>query len=129
VQLGEATKTEKPKRAPLLKDMKPEDVTFKQALGMLQLPRDVGLHPKTKDMITSSVGRYGPYLKYQDRFISLKDQDVLKVTVEEAVEVIEQHDEGVKNGTIKSRPVFKKKGAGKSTEKGSGKAGPKKKAK
>ena len=137
VQLGEATKSEKPKRATLGKEMKPEDVTFKEALDMLQLPRDVGSHPKTGEMITSSVGRYGPYLKYQDRFISLKDHDVLKVTVAEAAEVIEQYEEGVRNGTIKSRPVYKKKeskagakvASGKGPKKGAKKTGTKKKAK
>jgi DNA topoisomerase-1 len=47
LQLGEATKDgEKPKRAGLPKGVAPDEVTFKQALKLLSLPRDVGAHPE-----------------------------------------------------------------------------------
>ncbi|HLF58467.1 MAG TPA: type I DNA topoisomerase [Alphaproteobacteria bacterium] len=89
VQLGEATKTEKPKRASLPKGVKPEDVTLEDALRFLSLPREVGAHPETGKSITAGLGRFGPYLKHDDAYQSLgADDDVLTIGLNRAVAVL-----------------------------------------
>ncbi|HEY5608836.1 MAG TPA: type I DNA topoisomerase [Alphaproteobacteria bacterium] len=89
VQLGEAVGKEKPKRASLLKGMDPGSITLEQALGLLSLPREIGLHPETGQMILAGVGRFGPYLKHGDSYASLKgDDDVLTTGLNRAVVVL-----------------------------------------
>jgi DNA topoisomerase-1 len=51
----------------------------------LSLPREVGPHPETGEIITAGLGRYGPYLRMGATYISLKDDDVLDVGLNRAV--------------------------------------------
>ncbi len=88
VQLGEVKGKTKPKRASLLRDMDPAAVELAQALALLSLPRDVGPHPETGEMITAGLGRYGPYIKHQRTYLSLKDDDVLTIGHNRAVELL-----------------------------------------
>lgn len=91
VQLGEDVKGEKPKRASLPKGMMPEDMMLTRALELLALPRDVGLHPETSEMITAAIGRYGPYLKHQGKFTSIPaEDDVYTIGINRAVAVLEE---------------------------------------
>jgi DNA topoisomerase-1 len=91
VQLGEAEGKEKPKRVSLPRGVSPADMTLERALGLLSLPRDVGPHPETGEMITAGIGRFGPYLKLGTRFKSLpRDEDVLTVGINRAVDLLAQ---------------------------------------
>lgn len=91
VQLGEDVKGEKPKRASLPKGTMPEDMTLTRALELLALPRDVGVHPETGEMITAAIGRYGPYLKHQGKFTSIPaEDDVYTIGINRAVTVLEE---------------------------------------
>ncbi len=88
VQLGDADE-KKPKRASLPKGKPIASVELDYALGLLSLPRDVGAHPETNDIIQAGLGRYGPYLKYQGKFTSLKEgDDVLSVGINRAVALL-----------------------------------------
>ena len=88
VQLG-GEEVKKPKRSSVPKGKPVLDVDLNYALGLLSLPRDVGLHPQTADMIQAGLGRYGPYLKYQGKFTSLKEgDDVLSVGINRAVDLL-----------------------------------------
>jgi DNA topoisomerase-1 len=79
----------KPKRQGLPKGMAIDEVTLEAALKLLALPRDVGKHPETGEMIQAGVGRFGPFLKHQNKFTSLpKDDDVLTVGINRAVDVL-----------------------------------------
>ena len=71
IQLGEPEGKQKPKRATLLKNFSPMEVTLEIALALLALPRDIGLHPETGEMIQAGIGRYGPYLKVGPAYTSL----------------------------------------------------------
>ena len=97
IQLGEAIpadkekkqKAVKPKRASLPKEMSPADVTFEIALKLLSLPREVGPHPESGDIITAGIGRFGPYLRHQSKYTSLPaEDDVLTIGLNRAVTVL-----------------------------------------
>jgi DNA topoisomerase-1 len=92
LQLGEASndkgeKEEKPRFAPLPAGTTLDSVTIEQALPMFDLPRIVG---QTKDgrEITADIGRFGPYVKVDKLFVSIKDNDPLKITESTARELI-----------------------------------------
>ncbi len=81
----------KPKRQGLPAGTNIEDVTLDMAVGLLSLPRDVGMHPESGDMIQAGIGRFGPFLKHEGKFTSLpKDDDVMHVGMNRAVEVLAQ---------------------------------------
>lgn len=63
-------------------------VTLEQAVDMLALPRVVGTHPETGKEITAGVGRFGPYLKHNGKFTSLKEDNVLTIGMNRAVAVL-----------------------------------------
>ena len=89
VQLGEPEEKKKPKRASLPKGLAPADVDLEKAIGLLRLPRDVGPHPETGEMIQAGLGRFGPYLKYDGGFTSLPaDDDLLSIGLNRAVTII-----------------------------------------
>jgi len=96
VQLGEAPPKEKgkkappkPKRASLLKGMRPSEITLSLALKLLSLPRELGTHPESGDPILAGVGRFGPYLKHGSAYTKLPaEDDVLTIGMNRAVEVI-----------------------------------------
>ena len=82
-------KKAKPRRTSLPKGTDGEAITLEQALGLLSLPRLVGLHPETKQEITVGLGRFGPYVKMGSIFGSLdRDDDLLSIGLNRAVDVI-----------------------------------------
>lgn len=89
IQIGQAEDEEKPKFAPLPKDTTIENVTLEQAMEMFKLPRSLG---KTSDgeEITTNIGRFGPYVKYGDKFVSIKDEDPFSITPERALELVDE---------------------------------------
>jgi DNA topoisomerase-1 len=99
VQLGDApangAKDAKPRRASLLKGMKPETLTVQTALALLSLPRPLGFHPETNALVEAGVGRFGPYVKHGDDFRSLAPyDDVLTVALPRALELLSQPKTG-----------------------------------
>ena len=95
VQLGETPKKEdkkapKPKRASIPKNIDYESITLETALSMLALPREIGLHPVSGKMITANNGRFGPYVKHENTFASVKDdnEDILTIGINRAVDLI-----------------------------------------
>ena len=91
VQLGEAGEgKDKPRTCSLLRTMTAEDVTLADALKLLSLPRDVGPDAEGT-MITSTTGRYGPYIaRGADRRSLESDDQIFSVTVEEALHLLAQ---------------------------------------
>jgi DNA topoisomerase I len=88
-QIGEATDEDKPKFAGLLKGQSIDTITLEEALDLFKLPRAIGSFEDKE--ISAAVGRFGPYLKHDNKFYSLKpDQDnPLTVNLERAIEIIE----------------------------------------
>jgi DNA topoisomerase-1 len=64
----------------------PDMVDLESAVGLLSLPRDIGPHPEGGKMISAGIGRFGPYVKHDGKFKSLKkDDDVLSIGLNRAV--------------------------------------------
>lgn len=97
-------KIPKPKRGPIPKTVKPEEVTLELAVKLLELPREVGIHPETGEKITAGIGRFGPFLLHNNKFKSIPASDpdgVLEIGLERAVELIAQAGKGKGFGVIK----------------------------
>ncbi len=93
VQLGDDEQEGKPKRVSLPPGVEPDDVDFDLGLRIIDLPRELGEHPDTGEPITANIGRYGPYVKHQGTFASLKDSDdVLTVDLDRALELIREKE-------------------------------------
>lgn len=99
IQIGQAEDEQKPKFAPLPAGTTIENVTLEQALEMFKLPRDLG---KTADgeEVTTNIGRFGPYVKYGDKFVSLKDEDPFSITLKKALEIIDEKKRADKEKVI-----------------------------
>ena len=86
-QGGEEIK--KPKRTGLPKGIIADQVSLEQAISLLSLPREIGLHPESGEAIQAGIGRYGPFLKHQGKFVSLTpDDDVLSIGINRAVDLL-----------------------------------------
>ena len=91
VQQGEQTEDKKvrPKRTSLPRGMDGDQMTLDQGLGLLSLPRLIGMHPETQEKIEAGIGRFGPYVKMGAIFGSLdKDDDVLAIGLNRAVDLV-----------------------------------------
>ena len=99
VQLGEAVGKEKPRRASLTPAMKEADLTLENALNLLALPRDIGTHPESGEVIIAGLGRFGPYLKHGAKYVSLpKGEDLLTIGMNRAVDILAAAKEKSANG-------------------------------
>jgi DNA topoisomerase-1 len=74
IQRGEGTPKEV-KRAGIPKGWDPLEVDFEKALQLLSLPREVGAHPETGKMITSGIGRYGPFVLHDGLYANMESVD------------------------------------------------------
>ncbi|MBL7240397.1 type I DNA topoisomerase [Komagataeibacter rhaeticus] len=92
VQQGEPDpedKKAKPKRATIPRGLDGDKITLEQAVGLLSLPRIVGIHPELGEPIEAGLGRFGPYVKMGAVYGSLdKDDDVLTVGLNRAVDAL-----------------------------------------
>ena len=101
VQQGEADpgdKKRKPRRTSLPKGMEGDSLTLEQALGLLSLPRIVGIHPERKEEIEAGLGRFGPFVRMGGIYASLdRDDDVLVVGLNRAVDVLAKKLDSVRS--------------------------------
>ena len=92
VQLGEKQEGEgapKPKFASLLQGQKLQTITLEDAIDLFKLPREVGEWEGKK--IVASVGRFGPYLRYDGKFTSIKKtdkEDPLTISLDRSIELL-----------------------------------------
>ena len=87
VQIGETNSDEKPRFASMKKSQSIETITLEEALGLFSLPRNLGQF-EDKD-VTVSIGKFGPYVRHNNKFYSLgKNDDPYEVSLERAIEII-----------------------------------------
>ena len=101
VQIGSADDEEKPRFSQLPKDKSIETITLKEALELFKLPRNLGDYDGSK--VSVGVGRFGPYVLHDKKYVSLpKDEDPMTITLETAVELIEEKRKQEKERHIKT---------------------------
>lgn len=89
IQIGEAEDDEKPKFASLLSTQSIHSITLEEALQLFDLPKNLGDYEG--EPVEINVGRFGPYIKYQEKFISIpKEEDFMEIGFDRAVELIEE---------------------------------------
>ena len=99
---------DKPKRTSIPKNIKNEEIDIEKAINFLKLPRLVGIFPETKKEIIASIGPYGPYLKHEKKFVSLKEDDVLEIGINRAIELIQKKLDDDRELIIGVHPESKK---------------------
>ena len=86
---------EKPKRSSLPKGWSPASLDLDQALRLLALPREVGVHPEDGKMITAGLGRYGPFVLHAGTYANVSDIDeVFEVGLNRAVALLAEKRAG-----------------------------------
>jgi DNA topoisomerase-1 len=101
VQIGTKDDEEKPKFAGLRPGQKMNEIDREQALELFKLPRKLG---ETADgqPVSASVGRFGPYVRYGDKFVSIRDEDdPYTIQLPRALELIEEKKIADANRTIR----------------------------
>ncbi len=101
-QLGSSDEEEKPRYAPLTKEQHIETITFEEALKLFDLPRELGTYEDKKVVV--GIGRFGPYVRHDGKFASLKKgiDDPLTIDLNRAIELIEEKRERDNKKTIKT---------------------------
>ena len=99
VQIGTKDDEEKPKFAGLRPGQKMDTITHAQAMELFKLPRTLGNNAAGEPLVTN-IGRFGPYIKFGDKYVSLKDDDPYTVSLERALEVIRLKQEADANRLI-----------------------------
>ena len=117
VQMGsqdELGPDEKPKYGNLVAGQSIETITFEEALLLFSLPRDLGTYLEEK--VSIGKGRFGPYVKYGEKYISIpRTIDPFSITLEDALALINQKEK-------EDAPVYHYQGA--PVTKGKGRFGP-----
>ena len=100
VQAGDPDKGEKPSFASLQKNQLIETITLDEALKLFSLPRSLGMYGGSEVIV--GTGRFGPYVKFNNKFYSLKKNvdDPYSISLERAVELISEKENADKNKVI-----------------------------
>ncbi len=105
-QMGEPSpdeEGEKPRFASLRAGQHLETITLEEALELFRLPRDLGTYEEKA--VTVGIGRFGPYIRHNNKFVSLaKSDDPFTVTLDRAIELIGAKREKEKNAVMRSFP-------------------------
>ena len=89
VQIGAAEDKDKPRFAQLPSDKSMETISLDEALELFKLPRTLGTYEASEVVI--GAGRFGPYVLHARKYVSLpKGEDPLSITLEKAIELIEE---------------------------------------
>jgi DNA topoisomerase-1 len=100
-QIGTKDDEEKPKFAGLRNGQSIETITLDEALALFQLPRDMGETPEGEELQVN-IGRFGPYVRYGNKFASLKkDDDPYTISKERALELVAEKKERDANRVIR----------------------------
>ena len=106
VQLGEEAEGEKPKRTGLPKGTDPMSVELDRALALLSLPRDLGPHPEDGKKMVVGIGRFGPYVRHDGVYASIKDpEEVFTIGANRAVTLLAEKRANPGRGRTAAKPL------------------------
>jgi DNA topoisomerase-1 len=110
VQIGAQNDEEKPRFAKLKANQSIETITMEEALELFKLPLMLGEHDNLE--VSVNIGRFGPYVKWGEQFISIpKGEDLASVDLLRAVEIIHAKQvEDAPIGFFNEKPITKGKG-------------------
>jgi DNA topoisomerase-1 len=110
IQIGNTEDEEKPRFARLRNTQSIETITFEEALDLFKLPLTLGEFEGLE--VSVNIGRFGPYVKHGEQFISLpKGEEPMDVSLERAIEVIQlKQVEDAPIGFFEEKPITKGKG-------------------
>lgn len=99
VQIGTREDEDKPKFAGLRPGQKMALIALEEGLELFKLPRKLGETPEGEP-VSASIGRFGPYVRYADKFASIRDDDPYTITLERALVVVAEKKEADANRLI-----------------------------
>ena len=110
VQIGSQNDEEKPRFAKLKANQSIETISLEEALELFKLPLTLGEHDNLE--ISVNIGRFGPYVKWGEQFISIpKGEDLSSIDLVRAVEIIHAKQvEDAPIGFFDEKPITKGKG-------------------
>jgi DNA topoisomerase-1 len=104
VQIGTKDDEEKPKFAGLMPGQKMNDIDLDAALELFKLPRKLGETPEGEP-VSASIGRFGPYVRYGNKFVSIRgDDDPFTINLERALELVREKKKADAERTIQDFP-------------------------
>jgi DNA topoisomerase-1 len=103
VQIGTKDDEDKPLFAGLRPGQKMDDITFEEALDLFKLPRKLGETPDGEP-VSASIGRFGPYVRYGNKFVSIRGDDPYTIELPRALELIEEKKIADANRIIQDFP-------------------------
>ena len=107
VQIGSRDDAEELKFASLRTDQRMDTISLEQALELFRLPRELGV-TEDGEKISINIGRFGPYVRYDNKFASLKeDDDPYTINLQRALELVREKKASDAEKHIK---VFEKEG-------------------
>ena len=87
VQVGTVDDEEKPTFASLLPEQSLNTITYEEAMDLFKLPRKLGVYEGEE--VLANVGRFGPYVKFGEKFISMdKGESAFEIEMDRAIELI-----------------------------------------
>jgi len=110
VQIGNADDEEKPRFAKLKATQSIETITLEEAMDLFKLPLNLGEYEGKE--VSANVGRFGPYIKWGEQFISIpKGEEPTEVDLPRAIEIIKAKQvEEAPIGHYEGKPITKGKG-------------------
>ena len=99
VQIGTREDEDKPKFAGLRPGQRMASIELEAALELFKLPRKLGETPEGEP-VSASIGRFGPYVRYGDKFASMREDDPYTITLERALVIVAEKKEADANRII-----------------------------
>jgi DNA topoisomerase-1 len=103
VQIGTKDDEDKPKFAGLRPGQKMDSITLDSALDLFKLPRELGA-TQEGEPVSANIGRFGPYVRYGNKFVSIRGDDPYTITFERALELIAEKKIADANRLIRDFP-------------------------
>ncbi|MDP2721316.1 MAG: type I DNA topoisomerase [Bacteroidales bacterium] len=99
-QIGDTDSEEKPRFAGLRKNQSIDTITFEEAIKLFDFPRNLGTYEDKE--VTVAIGRFGPYVKFDGKFYSLKkDDNPAEILLDRAIEIILEKQKAEREKLIK----------------------------